>query len=331
MPAVRRREHDEGCPVCHSQLPVHFGKMPSRMIALVGAKQSGKTVFMTVLLHELMHDLGRQLGAAISGADDRTMQRFASEYEEPLYRESLLLPPTPTAGLHNRVPLVFRFTTAGNSRLRLRSGPDRAEGALPRHTLLSFFDAAGEELQLPVRRAERPLPHRGRRRVLLLDPLTMPGAPAAASAGTGRPAAPDAGDHPATVLSNITNLMLATGRRGKPDWIRKPLAIVFSKMDSLLPKLSPTSPLLKPPPRTAYLDERDSGAAHQEMRRLLDQWQGPRIDQLARRHYRTYRYFGVSALGENPTADNRVAARGIRRSASPIPSCGPSPSSAPYP
>ena len=148
--------------------------------------------------------------------------------------------------------------------------------------------------------------------ILLLDPLTMPGAPAAASAGTGKPAAPDAGDHPATVLSNITNLMLATGRRGKPDWIRKPLAIVFSKMDSMLPKLGPTSPLLQPPPRTPYLDERDSAAAHQEMRRLLDQWQGPRIDQLARRHYRTYRYFGVSALGENPTADNRVAARGIR-------------------
>ena len=31
------------------------------MIALVGAKESGKTVFMTVLVHELMHRLGEQL------------------------------------------------------------------------------------------------------------------------------------------------------------------------------------------------------------------------------------------------------------------------------
>ena len=92
---------------------MHFGKVPSRLIALVGAKQSGKTVFMTVLVHELMHDLGTRLDAAISGADEDTLHRFASEYEQPLYRESLLLPPTNAAGLHNRVPLVFRFTTEG--------------------------------------------------------------------------------------------------------------------------------------------------------------------------------------------------------------------------
>lgn len=304
------------CPVCHSQLPVHFGKMPSRMIALVGAKQSGKTVYMTVLLHELMHDLGRQLDAAISGADDRTMHRFGSEYEGPLYRDSLLLPPTTTAGLHNRVPMVFRFTTGGSGWLRRGSRPGRAEGgALPHHTLLSFFDAAGEELQTQ-RSVEQNVRYLAAADavILLLDPHTMPGVPGGipgADAGTGTPA-DDAGDHPANVLSNITNLMLATGRRGKPDWIRKPLAVVFSKMDPLLTGLSPTSPLLQPPPRTAYLDERDSAAVHEEMRRLLDQWQGPRLDQLAKRHYTTYRYFGVSALGENPTADNRVAARGIR-------------------
>ena len=99
------------CPACHSQLPVHFGKVRSRLIVLAGAKESGKTVFMTVLVHELMHQLGEQLKAAISGADDSTRHRFASEYEKPLYRESQLLAPTTTAGMRNRVPLVFRFTT----------------------------------------------------------------------------------------------------------------------------------------------------------------------------------------------------------------------------
>ena len=46
------------CPACHSQLPVHFGKVRSRLIALVGAKESGKTVYMRVLVHELMHRVG---------------------------------------------------------------------------------------------------------------------------------------------------------------------------------------------------------------------------------------------------------------------------------
>lgn len=301
------------CPVCHSQLPVRFGKMPSRMIALVGAKQSGKTVFMTVLLHELMYDLGDQLRATIAGADDNTRHRFASEYEKPLYRESLMLPPTPTAGLQNRVPLVFRFIRGSASDPGRAFWPGRSGGGSPQHTLLSFFDAAGEDLksQLSVEQNLRYLAAADGI-ILILDPLKMPGAPAAAGTGTGPAAARDADDHPATVLANITDLLLAKAPGEKPDLIRKPLAIVFAKMDQFLPGLSRTSPLLQPPSRTAHLDERDSAAVHQEIGRLLGQWEGHRIDRFAQDHYRTYRYFGVSALGETPTADNRVSPRGIR-------------------
>ena len=299
------------CPCCHSRLPVLFGKVPSRLIALVGAKESGKTVFMTVLLHELMHDLGKQLDAAISGADDETLHRFASDYEKPLYRESLLLPPTAAAGLGNRVPLVFRFTTDA-SRPGWNSRLARSGGA-PRHTLLSFFDAAGEDLR-SQQSVEQNLRYLAAADgiILILDPLQMPGARELAGHGALLPAPATTDDQPATVLVNITDLMLASegGRPGEP--IRKPLAIVFSKMDSLTRELRPTSPLLRPPDLTSYLLEQDSRAMHHEIARLLERWEGSRIDQIARLHYRTYRYFGVSALGETPTADNHVSARGIR-------------------
>ena len=300
------------CSSCHSRLPVLFGKVPSRLIALVGAKQSGKSVFMTVLLHELMHDLGTRLDAAISGADDETLHRFASDYERPLYRESLLLPPTAAAGLRNRVPLVFRFTTAGRqpgwSALRAR-----ANGGVPRHTLLSFFDAAGEDLlsQQSVEQNVRYLTAADGV-ILILDPLQMPGARGLAGSGALLPAPATTDDQPATVLANITDLMLAQEGRRPGEPIRKPLAIVFSKMDSLASELRPTSPLLRPPSRTPHLPEQDSLAVHHEIRQLLERWEGSRIDQIARLHYRTYRYFGVSALGETPTTDNHVSRRGIR-------------------
>ena len=102
--------------------------------------------------------------------------------------------------------------------------------------------------------------------------------------------------------------------------IVKPLAIVFTKMDALLHDLKETSPLLRSPPQEGYFDERDSLEVHAEIQRLLARWEGTRIDQIAQLNYRSYRYFGVSALGETPTQDNRVAARGIRpyRVASPI-------------
>ncbi len=304
------------CPACHSQLPVHFGKVPSRMIALVGAKQSGKTIFMTVLVHELMYDLGKQLEAGIGGADDSTRHHFAKDYEKPIYRDARLLRPTPTAGLRNRVPLVFRFSVPGRGPLGWNGWPGRGDNSNryePQHTLLSFFDAAGEDLR-SQQSVEQHLRYLAAADgvVLVLDPLQMPGARALARPGSLLPEPGTTDDQPVTVLENITDLILAKEGSKPRHRIRKPLAIVFCKMDALLHTLSPTSPLLQPAPRTPYLEERDSLAVHHEIQRLLARWEGTRIDQITQLHYRCFRYFGVSALGETPTADNRVSARGIR-------------------
>ena len=119
------------------------------------------------------------------------------------------------------------------------------------------------------------------------------------------------------MLQNFTDILRAgrrqEGRGDRPgDLIDRPLAIVFTKMDALLPSLAETSPLRRPPPRAAYFDEQDSQAVHTQIRLLLDRWHGGEIDRTARLNYRTYRYFGVSALGETPTGDNRVSARCIR-------------------
>jgi GTPase SAR1 family protein len=308
------------CPVCHSRLPVHFGKVGSRLIVPVGAKEAGKTVFMTVLVHELMHQTGQRFNAAITGADDFTRYRFASDYERPLYRESRLLPPTAVGGIHDQAPLVFRFTTEASRRL---SGRLRLAGVFgsgdPKRTLLSFFDTAGEDLH-SQQSIEQNVRYLGAADgvLLLLDPLQMRGARDLVKPGTRLPSS--GADDPATVLERVTDLLLAK-EGGKPTKkISKPLAIVFTKMDTLMHDLKKTSPLLRSPPEEPYFDERDSLEVHTEIQRLLARWEGTRIDQIAQLNYRRYRYFGVSALGETPTQDNRVAARGVRpyRVANPI-------------
>ena len=296
------------CPVCRSRLPVHFGNVSSRMIVPVGAKEAGKTVFMTVLVHELMHQTGLRFNAAVTGADDYTRQRFTSEYERPLYREAKLLPPTPAAAV--RAPLVFRFTTGSRRGARLGD---------PQRTLLSFFDTAGEDLRSQDS-IEQNVRYLGAADgvLLLLDPLQMRGARDLAAPGTRLPTLGD--EEPATVLENVTDLLLASAGRKPNKRINRPLAIVFTKMDALMHDLRQTSPLLRSPPQAGHFDERDSLEVHTEIQRLLARWDGTRIDQIAQLNYRHYRYFGVSALGETPTPDNRVAARGIRphRVASPI-------------
>jgi hypothetical protein len=312
------------CPVCHSRLPVYFGKIGSLLIVPVGANETGKSVFVAVLLHELMHQAGQQFNAAITGADDHTRQEFAQEYERPLYRESRLLPPTVPALAGNRPPLVFRFT-AESRRPKILNGLPTLGGLAasrdPQRTLLSFFDTAGEDLRLQPS-MDRNLPCLGVADgiLLLVDPLQMRGARALAAPGTRLPVSGDAGDEPAAALVAVTDFLLAGNgdQPGRP--IGTPLAIVFTKMDALLGRLRETSPLLQPAPRQPYFDERDSMAVHTEIQRLLAGWEGSRIDRIARTHYRTYRYFGVSALGETPTEDNRVSARGIRpyRVTSPV-------------
>jgi double-GTPase-like protein len=296
------------CPACHMQLPVHFGKVRSRMIALVGAKESGKTVYMTVLVHELMHRVGEDLNAAISGADDETRLRFASDYEQPLYRDARLLASTTTAGTRDRAPLVFRFTTEGRTSRLNRNGTGE-----PQRTLLSFFDTAGEDLR-SAQSVEENVQYLAAADgiVLLLDPLQMRGARQLAAPGTLLPTPGAVGDEPANVLENITDLIMAKERIKASQRIGKPLAVVFTKMDTLLHDLKETSPLLRPPAHTPYFDERDSLEVHTEIQRLLARWEGSRIDQVAQKNYRTYRYFGVSALGETPTQQNRVSPRGIR-------------------
>ena len=312
------------CPVCHSRLPVHFGKVGSRLIVPIGAKEAGKTVFMTVLVHELMHQTGQRFNAAITGADEYTRQRFASEYERPLYRESRLLAPTTTAaGDRSQPPLVFRFTNE-KPLPRVLNGRLGQAGLLanrdPQHTLLSFFDTAGEDLR-SQQSIEQNVRYLGAADgvLLLLDPLQMRGARQLAAPGTRLPTPGSADDEPTAVLEKVTDLLSGAG--GKPGKrISKPLAIAFTKMDTLLHGLNETSPLLRSPPQEPYFDQRDSLAMHTEIQRLLARWDGTRIDKIAQLNYRTYRYFGISALGETPTPDNRVSPRGIRpyRVVSPV-------------
>jgi hypothetical protein len=291
------------CPVCHTTLPVHFGRVSSRLIALVGAKETGKTVFMTVLVHELMNRIGSRFDAAMSGADDSTRERFSSSYEGPLYRERRLLGATTTAASSGRDPLVFRFTTEERRLIG---------AAWPRHTLLSFFDTAGEDLT-SKRSVEENVRYLSAADgiVLLLDPLQMRGARNLAKPGTRMPAAGAAVDEPANVLERITDLVMAVDG-GPKKKISKPLAIAFTKLDTLNHDLKETSPLRRPAPLSPFFDETDSEEVHAEILRLLTRWDGARIDQIASKHYQRYRYFGLSSLGDTPTQDNKVSQRGIQ-------------------
>jgi len=290
------------CPHCHSQLPTHFGEADSRLIALVGAKESGKTVFMTVLLHELRNQVGARFGLSVMGADEHTRNDFPAEYEDRLYSDRVLHDPTRTAaGVRGgRRPLVFSLA---RERRRLgRSYVDRS--------LFSFFDTAGEDLRSgdSVERNARYLAGADGI-LLLLDPLQMRGARPLAEPGTLLPSPGGVQDDPANVLSRVTDLLHDTVRTRRGSKIHKPIAVAFSKMDTLYGTLSEDWALLRDSPHDCAYQDRDGLAMHEEMQELLDKWQGSGMDAVLAQNFKRYRLFGLSALGSSPIRDEHNVQR----------------------
>ena len=122
--------------------------------------------------------------------------------------------------------------------------------------------------------------------------------------------------HVALLAASLLLLPILPGASWKPAESADPALRIFAllavKIGLPFFLLSATSPLLQAPGRTPYFDERDSLAVHSQISALLDRWHGSKVDRAARLNFRSYRYFGVSALGETPTGDNRVSARGVR-------------------
>jgi Double-GTPase 2 len=286
------------CPHCHSQLPVHYSKIDNHMVAMIGAKFSGKSVYMTVLLHELVHRVGRRFDAAVTGADERTRKEFSSE-ERTLYAEGVLPVTTRTAAAdRGRAPFVFRVSLGEQKRFR----------STLRHTVLSFFDTAGEDLESDKGVAEnvRYLSCADGI-VVLLDPLTIPnvmekfGLDESVLPSSAQREAAKA-DSPINILTRVTEVLQKLPGAGPNKMIEIPVAVAFSKVDALWEGLPEDSPLRQPAPATPYFDEPDSSAIHAYVQALLYEWEGGQIDQLLSKNFRTFRYFGLSALGAVPPA-----------------------------
>ena len=290
------------CPRCHNRLPAEYCANPGRIVALVGAKGSGKSTYIAVLLHELTHRVGAELDASLVACDDRTIARYKQDFALPLYGQNRLLSATRSAATEPRDPLVYLLTRTIRGRLRTTTAS----------LTLVLFDTAGEDLrsremsELHLRYLEA-----ADAIVFLVDPLELAGAePSLSGAARARGGANhgDPDSDPINVISRVTERLRAVrpGRR-----IDVPVAVALSKIDALQPSLERQSPLHRARVPTGTLDLDDREAVHEQVRALLEEWQVGMIDRYLSQTYADYAFFALSALGGVPEPD-RVGPGGIR-------------------
>ncbi len=273
------------CPECHSALPQRFADAPSRSMALIGTKASGKSHFIAVALHELEHRIGPRFGGSLMLLDDATRSRVDHDLKPRLYDAGVVLPATSSVVVDATVrePLVSRLTLGRDA-----------------HSNLVFFDAAGEDLEsLDVLEREGRYITQSDGLVLLVDPLQIP---AVRDDLEGSVELPDMTADVYQMIGRLAGLM-REGRgipSGKP--IEVPLAIAISKIDVLRELLSDSHPVFALAPHDGRFDASVARSISESLRAETAGWLGERVDTFLKQEFAHVSYFGISALGENPVS-----------------------------
>ncbi len=272
------------CPQCHSNLPQRFADAPSRSMALIGTKASGKSHFIAVVLHELEHRIGPRFNGSLTALDDATRDRIDKDLYPRLYKTGVVLEATQSVrgSAATRQPLVARLTLA------------------QKPSNLVFFDAAGEDLQsLDILEREGRYITQSDGLILLVDPLQIQ---AVRDDLEGSVELPDVTADVYAMLGRLAALIREA--RGIPanKPIDVPLAITISKIDSLRGLLPGTHAVFSLPKHDGVFDRTIARNISEALRADAVGWIGERLDRFLKQEFSDYAFFGVSALGESPVA-----------------------------
>ncbi|MCL2456497.1 MAG: hypothetical protein FWD19_02985 [Defluviitaleaceae bacterium] len=115
------------CPFCHNDIPQSAGFAPSTIISVVGASQSGKSVYLTSLIHTLKTITPRNFPIFCTPINNEMGRKFKFEYEDPLIEHGILL--SPAQKEKQQEPIIFTFSFSDESKPEIN---------------IAFFDVAGE-------------------------------------------------------------------------------------------------------------------------------------------------------------------------------------------
>jgi hypothetical protein len=281
------------CAKCHTPLPAKFGGGSSPVIAMVGARSTGKTVYLTVVARYLRTVVSERFGATVWLYGDDAYRTCEANVEAIFDQGSL---PALTEQRDGRSePLVFEWR--------------RQRGIFRRYhsSYLSFLDTAGESLGTRTGVQELKFLAGVDSFIVVLDPFTLPGARDRLTLPKG---APTAESNAYEVLAQVTEVIRkaeGTPRRGRS---KKPIAVAFAKIDALRGILGEDHPIFGAEADGPRVDDAAGRAVHESVREMLREWGASNIDDHMEHNYSNYRYFAVSSLGRPPDYEHYAVAEG---------------------
>ena len=264
------------CPRCFTRLPMGISERST--IAVVGARSSGKTCYITCLLHQIQRELGRQtsLCANLLSNDDAGRAYHDTQWTR-IFKELRLPDLTSKQEVPEGIYLKMQF------RLRARwLRKERQRREVP----LLFPDAAGDLFESLKETYFQAYLRNASALILLIDPT--PG-----------------GEDVLKQKACFDNL-IAVVQRGSTGPSDKSLAVVVTKCDE--PGVfDPDEPPSNYPRQGARYNRRQARRLGSRVEHYINEgMRHPELVTTARSNFKRVEYFAVSALGETPSDDGKL-------------------------
>ncbi len=287
------------CPHCHSELPYTIGDYKDLTIAVIGAKEAGKSHYVAVLIKQIQNQISQAFNANLQPINDETINRYREDFYNPIYRNKEIISATRSARTQfsTRVPLVYSLSFVEKDWLKREK--------IANVSTLTFFDTAGEDLDSEeLMRTENKYIYNSQGIILLIDPLQIPEVRHTLE-GKGMNL-PNQNTESEDIISRVAMLIRKAKGLSQETLIKIPIAIAFSKIDALNNLIDASSPLKYESNHNGHFNFSDFESLNTEMSELLREWSGQYIIQQVKTNFAYYGFFGLTALGANPHDGTKI-------------------------
>lgn len=284
------------CPKCLFELPFGIEKTKNYPIAIIGAKECGKSNYVAVLINQLKNSIGRAFDCSVMACGDGTLNRYQKQFYDPIFKHKICVGATDSGEVE---PLIYTLLFKKNRKLFLKKQNKAVS--------LTFFDTAGENLNsMSSMQMHNGYLSFASGIILLLDPLQLP---FVRDKLDDKIRLPEENTDANTILSRVVEIIRT--QRGLTDASKKidiPIAISFTKIDAVETLLDPTSSLKDDSThiKNGYFDMLDFNNSNEEMQSLVEKWMGIELIQNISMQFSNFAFFGLSALGSNPDSENKI-------------------------